>query len=72
MPMNFDSSESWLIAGIAVAVGVLLGIAVTLGWRWYRQFRERQRRRRRIEAVAVEHLRDVALQDGSGGLLHVD
>ena len=72
MPMNFDSSESWLIAGIAVAVGVLLGVAVTLGWRWYRQFRERQRRRRRIEAVAVDHLRDVALPDGSGHLLHVD
>lgn len=70
--MNFDSSESWLIAGIAVAVGVLLGIAVTLGWRWYRQFRERQRRRRRIEAVAVDHLRDVALPDGSSGFLHVD
>ncbi len=72
MIMGVNVAERWLIAGIAVAVGVLLGIAVTLGWRWYWQFRERQRRRRRIEAVAVDHLRDVALPDGSGGLLHVD
>jgi hypothetical protein len=69
---DFDFSERWLIAGIAVTVGVLVGIGVTVGWRWYRQYRERQRRRRRIEAVSVDHLRNVALPDGSGGLLHVD
>ncbi|MFM8481234.1 MAG: nuclease-related domain-containing protein, partial [Gammaproteobacteria bacterium] len=69
---DFDFSERWLIAGIAVTVGVLVGIGVTVGWRWYRQYRERQRRRRLIEAVSVDHLRDVALPDGSGGLLHVD
>lgn len=57
---------------VAVAFGVLLGVVATLGWRWYQQYRGRQRRRQRIEAIAVGYLRDVAVPDGSGGLLHVD
>ena len=56
----------------ALAVGVLLGVAATLGWRWYRLYRERQRRRQRIEGIAVGYLRDVAIPDGGGGYLHVD
>jgi len=70
--MPLEMPDRWIIPAVAVVMGVLLGIGVTLGWRWYRQYRERQRRRRRIEAVAVDHLRNIALPDGSGGVLHVD
>jgi len=56
----------------AVMLGILIGVAVTLLWRWYGRRRERLRRKRRIEAVSIDHLRNVAVPDGSGGLLHID
>jgi len=56
----------------AVVLGILIGIVVTLGWRWYKRQRERQRRKRRIEAISIDHLRDVAVPDGSGVMLHID
>lgn len=64
--------QRWAYAAAAIAVGVLLGVAATLGWRWYRLRRERLRRQRRIEAVSIERLYDIAIPDGGGGLLHVD
>lgn len=65
-------SEQWVLILVAVLIGIVIGIAVTFGWRWYRRRRERLRRKRRIEAVSVDHLRDVAVPDGSGGALHID
>lgn len=64
--------EQWVFLGAAILLGVLIGVVVTLGWRWYVRRRERLRRKRRIEAVSVDHLRDVAVPDGSGGTLHID
>ena len=65
-------SEQWTLVAAAVMLGILLGVAVTLLWRWYGRRRERLRRKRRIEAVSIDHLRNVAVPDGSGGLLHID
>jgi hypothetical protein len=64
--------QRWAYAAAAIAAGVLLGVAATLGWRWYRLRRERLRRQRRIEAVSIERLHEIAIPDGGGGLLHVD
>jgi len=64
--------EGWQFIALAVVAGVILGVAVTFLWRWYRQHRERERRRRRIEAVSLDHLRDVCVPDGSGGVMHID
>ncbi|MFM7395647.1 MAG: nuclease-related domain-containing protein [Gammaproteobacteria bacterium] len=66
------SPEQWMLVVAAVVLGILIGIAVTLGWRWYLRRRERLRRKRRIEAVSIDRLRDVAVPDGSGGMLHID
>lgn len=70
--MTIGNVERWVMLGAAILAGILLGILITFGWRWYRQRRERLRRRTRIEAVCVDYLRDVAIADGSGGLLHLD
>jgi hypothetical protein len=64
--------EQWVLLCAAILLGVLIGVVVTLGWRWYVRRRGRLRRKRRIEAVSVDHLRDVAVPDGSGGTLHID
>ena len=64
--------EQWVLLSAAILLGVVIGIVVTLGWRWYVRRRERLQRKRRIEAVSVDHLRDVAVPDGSGGTLHID
>ena len=64
--------QSWHIIALALVAGIVLGIVVTVFWRWYRQHRERERRRRRIEAISLDHLRDVCVPDGSGGLMHID
>lgn len=70
--MNWSLPQSWPLIALAVLAGVVLGVAVTFAWRWYRQHRERERRRRRIEAVSLDHLRDVCVPDGSGGVMHID
>jgi predicted negative regulator of RcsB-dependent stress response len=41
--------EQWVLLGAAILLGVLIGIVVTLGWRWYVRRRERLRRKRRID-----------------------
>ena len=64
--------QGWAYVAVAIVVGLVLGIVVTLGWRRYRAYRERLRRRRRIEAVSIAHLCDVAVPDGSGGTFHID
>ena len=70
--MTTFRSEQWVLVAAAVVLGILIGIAVTLSWRWYGRRRERIRRKRRIEAVSIDHLRNVAVPDGSGGTLHID
>jgi len=69
---NLPIPQSWLLVAAAVLLGVALGVVISWGWRWYRQRRERLQRRRRIESVSVDHLRDMSLPDGSGGVLHID
>lgn len=64
--------DTWVIVALAIVAGVAIGLVATYVVRWYRHRRERLQRRRRIEAVSVDHLRDVSVPDGSGGVLHID
>jgi hypothetical protein len=64
--------EQWGLVAGAVLLGILIGVLVTLSWRWYVRRREQLRRKRRIEAVSVDRLRNVSVPDASGGMLHID
>jgi hypothetical protein len=61
---------------VDVLIGIGLALALAgLGWltlRVWRRYRERRALLKRIAAVSVDHLRDVALPDGSDGWFHVD
>ncbi|MFZ9478457.1 MAG: hypothetical protein EBZ91_10445 [Gammaproteobacteria bacterium] len=64
--------QPWWLAFLAVALGVLVGLAGTWGWRTYRAYRERQRRAARLHRISLALVRDVFLPDGTGSGLHVD
>lgn len=72
MMMGDLQPEQWAEVIAAVALSILIGVGSTLSWRWYGRRRERIRRKRRIEAVSIDHLRNVAVPDGSGEVLHID
>jgi hypothetical protein len=61
------------IVPIASALaGIVLGFALAWAWRWYRQRAQRLALVARITSVALDHARDVLVEDGNGGLMHVD
>ncbi len=58
---------------VALALGAALGLVGLFAlWRWVRRRRRRAARLRAVTACAYEHLRDVLVPDGQGGVLHVD
>lgn len=61
-----------LIALVAAAVGVAIGLALAWLWRWYRQRSQRLALVARITSVSIDHVRDVLVPDGNGGVLHLD
>lgn len=62
----------YAVALIAVASGILIGLGLAWLWRWYRQRRRRLALVARITAVSLDHVRDVLVPDGNGGVLHLD
>ena len=60
------------VALVAVASGILIGLAIAWGWRRYRLRRQRMALVARITSVSVDHVRDVLVPDGNGGVLHLD
>lgn len=52
--------------------GVVLGLAVSWLWRWWRLRRARRRLVHAITSTGFEHLQDVLVPDGNDGSLHVD
>ena len=56
-----------LIAGAAAA-----GFAISLLWRWYRQYSTRKALRSAVTAAGSDHLVDMLVPDGMGGGFHVD
>ena len=65
-------TESALVAVVGLAIGIAIGIGLAALWRWYRQRRQRLALIARITSVSVEHVRDVLVPDGNGGVLHLD
>jgi hypothetical protein len=62
----------WLSAVGAVAVGIAIGLALAVGWRWYLRRRRARALHDTVTSIAVEHLRDVLVPDGNGGVVHLD
>lgn len=66
-------ADSPLLTGAAAALaGIVFVGAAAWGWQKYRVARRRRLMAAQITAVAVDHLRDVLVPDGNGGVLHVD
>lgn len=61
-----------LVAVVAVISGIGIGLLIAWGWRRYRLRRQRLALVARITSVSVDHVRDVMVQDGNGGVLHLD
>lgn len=62
----------WLSAAAALGVGIAIGLALAALWRWYLRRRRERALHRTVTSIAVEHLRDVLVPDGNGGVLHLD
>ena len=55
-----------------IAVALLVGIALSWLWRWYRQYSARKALRAAVTAAGSDHLVDMLVPDGMGGGYHVD
>ncbi len=60
------------VAAVAVLSGIGIGLGIAWVWRWYRLRSQRLALIGRITSVAVDHVRDVLVPDGNGGVLHLD
>jgi hypothetical protein len=61
-----------IVAVVAVLSGIGIGLLIAWGWRRYRLRRQRMALVARITSVSVDHVRDVLVPDGNGGVLHLD
>ncbi|MCU0758231.1 MAG: NERD domain-containing protein [Steroidobacteraceae bacterium] len=61
-----------VVAVVAVLSGIGIGLLIAWGWRRYRLRRQRLALVARITSVSVDHVRDVLVPDGNGGVLHLD
>ena len=59
---------AWALIGAAL----LVGIALSWLWRWYRQYSARKALRAAVTAAGSDHLVDMLVPDGMGGGYHVD
>lgn len=71
-PFPDPTTTHILVAAIAVVSGIGIGLLIAWGWRRYRLRRQRLALAARITAVSVDHVRDVLVPDGNGGVLHLD
>ena len=60
------------VAVVAVLSGIGIGLLIAWGWRRYRLRRQRMALVGRITSVSIDHVRDVLVPDGNGGVLHLD
>jgi hypothetical protein len=60
------------VAAISVIAGIGIGFALAWAWRWYSARAQRLALIARITSVALDHARDVLVEDGNGGLMHLD
>jgi hypothetical protein len=71
--LNLEALENlppaaWLLLVGAIVLGMLLGWL----WRWYRQVRARRSLVHAVTSVGIDHVSDVLVPDGMGGVFHVD
>ena len=59
-------------AWLMVAAAVVLGVALSWVWRWYRGYRARKALRTAVISGTADHLVDTLVPDGMGGSFHVD
>ena len=64
-PADLEWIASLVLAGVLIIVLVML-------WRWHRRRRRRAARTLAVTRCGFDHLRDVLVPDGQGGVLHVD
>ena len=64
--------NSITIAVVAVLAGIGIGLGLAWLWRWYRLRRQRLALIARITSVSIDHVRDVLVPDGNGGVMHLD
>jgi hypothetical protein len=62
----------WAVGALALVAGVLIGLGIALGWRWYQRRRRERALHATVTSIAVDHLKDVLLPDGNGGFVHLD
>lgn len=67
-----NALPSWVVGGLALAAGVLIGLGVAAGWRWYMRRRRERALHAMVTSIAIEHLKDVLVPDGNGGNVHLD
>ena len=70
--IDLRSVDPWVLAAVAVLLGVLAGVAGVFGWRAWRARCERLARAGLIGGISLDHARDVLVPDGHGGTLHLD
>ena len=63
---------SWVFAAALLAAGVLIGLGIAAGWRWYMRRRRERALHAMVTSIAIEHLKDVLVPDGNGGNVHLD
>ncbi len=62
----------YIVPVISAVAGIGIGFALAWAWRWYRARAARLALIARITSISLDHARDVLIEDGNGGLMHVD
>lgn len=62
----------WISAVAVLAIGIAIGLLLAAAWRWYMRRRRERALHETVTSIAVDHLRDVLVPDGNGGVLHLD
>jgi hypothetical protein len=71
--LNLEALENLPpVAWLALVGAIVLGMVLGWLWRWYRQARARRAVVHAITSVGIDHVSDVLVPDGMGGVFHVD
>jgi hypothetical protein len=60
------------LAAIAAVGGIVLGLLLAFGWKWLKLRRQRRALRNAVTCISVDHVQDMLVPDGNGGVIHLD